>query len=81
MTSTTLTPLMAQLLLVLLVAGCVALAVSSKWSLVREARGLEIHAHDDGTVHEHFRGDAPHVHPTLADRHENLLARLFGDAA
>ncbi len=79
MTSTTLSPLLTQLLLVVLLAACVALAFYSKWSLVREARGLEIHAHDDGTVHEHFRGDVPHVHPTLADRHEDLLARLFRD--
>jgi hypothetical protein len=79
MTSTTLSPLMAQLMLVLLVAGCVALAAYSKWSLVREARGLEIHAHADGTVHEHFRGDRPHAHPTLAERHEDLLSRVFRD--
>jgi hypothetical protein len=72
---------LTQLLLVALVAGCLALAVYSKRSLVREARGLEIHAHDDGTVHEHHRGDVPHVHPTLAERHEELLARLFRDAA
>lgn len=79
MTSTTLSPLMAQLMLVVLVAGCLALAVYSKWSLVRQARGLEIHAHSDGTVHEHFRGDVPHAHPTLAERHEELLARVFRD--
>ena len=79
MTATTLSPLMTQLLLVALVGACLALAVYSKWSLVREARGLEIHAHDDGTVHEHFRGDAPHTHPTLAERHEELLSRVFRD--
>lgn len=81
MTSTTLTPLMTQLLLVVLAAGCVALAAWSKWSLERESRGLEIHAHDDGTVHEHFRGDVPHVHPTLTERHDDLLSRLFRDPA
>ena len=78
---TTLSPNLTQLLLVVLVVGCLALAAYSKWSLVREARGLEIHAHDDGTVHEHFRGDVPHTHPTLAERHEGLLARLFRDPA
>ena len=72
---------LTQLMLMTLVAGCLALAVYSKRSLVREARGLEIHAHDDGTVHEHFRGDVAHTHPTLAERHEELLARLFRDAA
>jgi hypothetical protein len=81
MTETTLSPLLTQLLLAALLAGCLVLATYSKWSLVREARGLEIHAHDDGTVHEHFRGDAPHVHPTLSERHDDLLARLFRDPA
>jgi hypothetical protein len=67
----------ADLVLVALVAVCVTLAVYAKWSLVREARGLEIHAHSDGTVHEHHRGAVPHSHPTLAERHERRVARIF----
>jgi hypothetical protein len=66
-----------DLVLVALVLGCLALAGYSKWSLVRESRGLEIHAHSDGTVHEHHRGAVPHTHPTLAERHERLVARVF----
>lgn len=65
------------LVLVALVSLCVAIAAYSKWSLIREARGLEIHAHSDGTVHEHHRGAVPHTHPTLAERHERRVARLF----
>ena len=67
----------SNLVLVALVAVCVALAVYAKWSLVREARGLEVHAHSDGTVHEHHRGAVPHTHPTLAERHERRVARIF----
>jgi hypothetical protein len=72
---------LTQLMLIALVAGCLALAVYSKRSLVRESRGREIHAHADGTVHEHHRGDVPHTHPTLSERHEEILARLFRDPA
>lgn len=72
---------LTQVALVLLVLGCVAVAAYCKRSLVREARGRELHAHADGVVHEHHRGDMAHSHPTLADRHERLLARLFRDPA
>jgi hypothetical protein len=74
-------PTLDHLLLIALMAGCLAVAVYCKRSLVREARGLEVHAHADGTVHEHHRGDAPHTHPTLAERHERRLARLFREPA
>ena len=57
--------------------GCLGVAVYSKRSLVRQARGLEVHAHSDGTVHEHHRGSVPHTHPTLAERHERRVSRLF----
>jgi len=50
------------------------------WSLRREARGMEIHAHFDGTVHEHFRGSKSHQHPTFADRYSNRLTAWFGPA-
>lgn len=70
-----------SLVLVAMVLLCVALAVYSKWSLVRESRGLEIHAHSDGTVHEHHRGAAPHTHPTLSDRHARRVARLFRESS
>lgn len=66
-----------DLVVACLMAACVALAVYAKWSLVREARGLEIHAHSDGTVHEHHRGAVPHAHPTLSERHERRVAQLF----
>jgi hypothetical protein len=66
-----------DLVLVSLMALCVVLAVYAKWSLVREARGLEIHAHSDGTVHEHHRGAVPHTHPTLSERHERRVSRIF----
>jgi hypothetical protein len=69
-----------DLVLVSMVLLCVALAAYCKWSLLREARGLEIHAHSDGTVHEHHRGAVPHTHPTLADRHERRVARIFGES-
>jgi hypothetical protein len=55
-----------------------AAAACCWWSLRREAHGMEIHAHSDGTVHEHFRGSSNHQHPTLADRYERLLTRWFG---
>ena len=68
---------LTNVLLAGLMLGCLAVAVHSKRSLLREARGLEIHAHADGTVHEHHRGAVPHSHPTLAERHERRVARLF----
>jgi hypothetical protein len=60
-----------------LMIGCLVVAVYCKRSLTREARGLEIHAHSDGTVHEHHRGGVPHAHPRLSDRHASRLSRLF----
>ena len=68
---------LTNVVLAVMVLGCLAVAVYTKRSLVREARGLEIHAHADGTVHEHHRGAVPHSHPTLAERHERRVARLF----
>lgn len=70
-----------EIVVLVLMTGCAALAVYCKRSLVREARGREIHAHADGTVHEHHRGSLPHSHPTLADRHDQLLARVFGGSS
>lgn len=70
-----------QLILVVVAISCLLSALWAKWSLDREARGLEIHAHSDGTVHEHFRGDVPHRHPTLTERHDQILARIFRDPA
>jgi len=49
-------------------------------SLRREARGHEIHAHSDGTVHEHFRGSRRHQHPTFSDRYHHRLDAWFGPA-
>jgi hypothetical protein len=72
---------LTNLLLPALMLGCLALAVYCKRSLVREARGHEIHAHSDGTVHEHHRGAVPHTHPTFAERHERRIARLFREPA
>ena len=71
---------LTNLLLPALMLGCLALAVYCKRSLVREARGHEIHAHADGTVHEHHRGAVPHTHPTFAERHERRVARLFRES-
>jgi hypothetical protein len=68
---------LTQIAVVVLMTACATLAVYCKRSLVREARGHEAHAHADGTVHEHHRGSVPHSHPTLADRHDHLLARMF----
>jgi hypothetical protein len=68
---------LSNVLLAALVLGCLVVAVYTKRSLVREARGLEVHAHADGTVHEHHRGAVPHTHPTFSERHERRVARLF----
>jgi hypothetical protein len=70
--------MVALLILTLAVAGCVAAAAYSAWSLHREAHGREIHAHDDGTVHSHHRGSRHHVHPTFVERYDARLARWFG---
>jgi hypothetical protein len=71
---------LTNLVLAGLMLGCVVLAVYCKRSLVRESRGLEIHAHSDGTVHEHHRGAVPHTHPTVAERHERWVSRLFRES-
>jgi hypothetical protein len=70
----------ASLLVIGLLLGCALAAAYCVRSLRREARGLEIHAHADGTVHEHHRGGVPHDHPTVADRHERLVRRLFRES-
>ncbi len=70
--------MVAIVILTLAVAGCIAAATYSAISLHRESRGLEIHAHDDGTVHSHHRGSRHHVHPTFAERYDARLARYFG---
>ena len=77
--ATMLSPLATDLALVTMVLGAVLVAVCCWRSLRRQARGLEIHAHADGTVHEHHRGGVAHVHPTFADRHGRLVARIFGE--
>lgn len=69
-----------NVILFLLLAVCAATAVYCRLSLSREARGLEIHAHSDGTVHEHHRGSVSHTHPTFSERHERVLARLFRES-
>jgi hypothetical protein len=69
---------LANVALVTFAVGCAVLAVYCKRSLVRESRGLEIHAHPDGTVHEHHRGAVAHVHPTFAERYESRVARVLG---
>jgi hypothetical protein len=71
---------LTNIVLVCLMLGCLAVAVYCKRSLVREARGQEIHAHADGTVHEHHRGAVPHAHPTFAERHERRVSRLFRES-
>lgn len=72
-------PNLTNLALSALILLCLVVAVYAKRSLIRESRGLELHAHSDGTVHEHHRGGVSHTHPTLADRHERRVSRLFGE--
>ena len=64
-----------------LMAGLLAVAIYCKRSLVRESRGLEAHAHADGTVHEHHRGGSPHIHPTVVERYDRRVSRLFGESS
>jgi hypothetical protein len=54
--------MLADLVVVLLMVVCVALIGYASRSLHRQARGLEAHAHADGTVHSHHRGSVPHAH-------------------
>jgi len=70
----------ASLALVTMLLAMTAGAAYCWWSLRRQARGHEIHAHSDGTVHEHFRGSKPHAHPTFAERYNARLAAWFGPA-
>lgn len=70
--------MVALVILTLAVTGCAAVAAYSSWSLRREARGQEIHAHAGGTVHSHHRGSRPHAHPTFVERYDARLARVFG---
>jgi hypothetical protein len=70
-----------QLVLVLLMLVCLGVAVYCKRSLHRERRGLEIHAHADGTVHEHHRGAVPHTHPTFLERYDTRVSRLFRETS
>lgn len=61
----------------LLTLGLVSLLV---WLLRLEhleRTGGDIHAHSDGTVHEHFRGSRRHSHPTTIERYD-WLARALG---
>lgn len=71
---------MVALVISLASLGFLALAAYSALSLRREARGLEIHAHADGTLHTHHRGSRAHVHPTMSDRYDGAMERLFGPA-
>lgn len=50
------------------------------WQEHRGRRGHDLHAHGDGTVHEHFRGSAPHAHPTAIERYDSWLTRVLGPA-
>ena len=67
-------------LVLAMLLGMTAGAAYCWWSLRREARGHEIHAHADGTVHEHFRGSRTHQHPTFSDRYHHRLDAWFGPA-
>jgi hypothetical protein len=44
----------------------------------RETGAHSVHAHSDGTVHEHFLGARPHVHPTFLERYDELIDRTLG---
>lgn len=66
------------LVAVLLLAALVLLAGWLGWQEHRAQRGNDIHAHTDGTVHEHFRGSAPHAHPTTIERYDSWLTRVLG---
>lgn len=72
-----LSPTTTQIVLGVLMLAVVAAVAYCSHSLHRQALGRDIHAHADGTVHEHHRGSVAHEHPTLGDRHERVLRRLF----
>ena len=75
-----LSPAGATLALVTMLLVMTAGAAYCWVSLRREDRGCEIHAHSDGTVHEHFRGSRSHQHPTFSERYGNRLTAWFGPA-
>lgn len=68
------------MLTVLLLSGLVLVAAWLGWHEHRAQRGHDLHAHADGTVHEHFRGSAPHAHPTAIERYDSWLTRVLGPA-
>lgn len=63
---------------VLLIVVLTLVAAWLGWQEHRASRGNDIHAHADGTVHEHFRGSAPHVHPTAIERYDSWLTKVLG---
>ena len=69
-----------QIMALIMGAGLVLLAAWLGWQEYRGQRGNDIHAHADGTVHEHFRGSAPHAHPTAIERYDSWLTRVLGPA-
>ena len=71
---------LAGLVCLLVLGGLVLLAAWLGWQERRAQRGHEIHAHADGTVHEHYRGNAPHAHPTAIERYDSWLTRVLGPA-
>ena len=71
---------LAGLVCLLVLGGLVLLAAWLGWQERRAQRGHEIHAHADGTVHEHFRGNTPHEHPTVIERYDSWLTRVLGPA-
>ena len=72
-----LSPTLTELLLGVMMLSAVGVVAYLSWSLHRQALGRDIHAHADGTVHEHHRGSVAHEHPTFTDRHERVVRRLF----
>lgn len=63
-----------------LIVGLALVAAWLGWHERRAQRGHDLHAHADGTVHEHFRGSARHVHPTAIERYDSWLTRVLGPA-
>lgn len=63
---------------VLLIAVLVVAAAWLGWHERLAQRGNDIHAHADGTVHEHFRGGSSHAHPTTIERYDSWLTRVLG---
>lgn len=64
----------------LLIAILVVVAAWLGWQEHQALRGRDIHAHADGTVHEHFRGGVRHEHPTTIERYDSWLTRVLGPA-